>query len=164
MTETKEIRDALVAACTLDHADQVKLTVNKNARDEQSAVITLIAGDAEKLLIMRKIRVGFSDCYVQERIKVDRCFKCWQFGHGARTCPNSGINMSDCCFKCGQAGHHKAKCASEKDFCPSCGIEGHQSGTGKCKAFRTALGRERKRRKTSVTSGFAGTTANHEQN
>lgn len=163
MAETKEIRDALFAACTLDHADQVKLTVNKNARDEQSAVITLIAGDAEKLLSMRKIRVGFSDCYVQERIKVDRCFKCWQFGHSARTCPNAGINMSDCCFKCGQAGHHKAKCASEKDFCPSCGIEGHQSGTGKCIAFRRALGREKKRRKASVTSVFAGTTANHEQ-
>jgi len=100
MAETKEIRDALFAACTLDHADQVKLTVNKNARDEQSAVITLIAGDAEKLLIMRKIRVGFSDCYVQERIKVDRCFKCWQFGHSARApvpiqasiCPIAALN------------------------------------------------------------------------
>lgn len=162
MAEVVEIREALLAACTPEHADQVKLIANKNTRGEQSAVVTLVAKDAEKLLGMRTIRIGFSDCYIHERIKVDRCYKCWQFGHSARTCATTGIDMSDCCFKCGQTGHHKAGCASEKEFCPSCRLEGHQSGTGKCKSFRMALGNERKRRNANVASMFSGTTANHE--
>lgn len=124
------------------------MTVNRNARGQQSAVITMVTKDADKLLSLRTTRIGFFDCHIQERITVDRCYRCWEFGHNARMCANKEIDLSNSCYKCGQPGHHKAKCESAVDFCPTCKTEGHQSGTGK--VFRVALNRKKRLRRESA--------------
>lgn len=150
MASDEEIKRALLSVCKLEHQEQFRMAVNKNMRGEQTAVVTMTSTDAEKLVNLRTIRIGFSDCYVQERVKVDRCYKCWQFGHSARSCGNQDTDMSNCCYKCGQPGHHKARCTSKIEFCPTCKTEGHQAGTGGCRFFRTALSKELKRRKAST--------------
>lgn len=152
MASNEEIKETLLTICKLEHQEQFKMSVNKNVHGEQTAVVTMVTADAEKMLSLRTVRIGFSDCYIQERIKVDRCYRCWQFGHNARACSNQDTDMSNHCYKCGQAGHHKAKCTSETDFCPTCKMEGHQSGTGACRSFRTALGKELKRRRASIVN------------
>lgn len=109
-------------------------------------MITMVTKDADKLLTLRTTRIGFSDCHIQERIIVDRCYRCWEFGHNARACANKVTDLSNCCYKCGLPGHHKAKCESAVDFCPTCKVEGHQSGTGRCKFFRAALNKEKRKK------------------
>lgn len=88
MATIKEIRESFVSSCRPEHIEKIKLTVNKNIRGEQTAVITMVSTDADKALNLRSVRIG------QERIKVDRC---WQFGHNARAktkrwiCPTCGV-------------------------------------------------------------------------
>jgi len=158
MATIEEIRESFVSICRPEHTEKIKMTVNKNIRGEQTAVLTMVSTDADKALNLRSVRIGFSDCRMQERIKVDRCFKCWQFGHNARACQDQVVNMSNCCFKCGQPGHHKSTCPSKVEFCPTCGVEGHQSATGGCRSYREAMSKERRRRRDSVPSASVRTT------
>lgn len=146
MATTKEIRGALFSSSNPEYPEDVKMTVNRSARGQQTAVITMVTKDADKLLTLRTTRIGFSDCHIQERIIVDRCYRCWEFGHNARACANKVTDLSNCCYKCGLPGHHKAKCESAVDFCPTCKVEGHQSGTGRCKFFRAALNKEKRKK------------------
>lgn len=155
MTEIGEVKTALLRAHAAEHPGQIKLAMNRNARGGQSAVVTMVAGDAIRLLNMRTIRIGFSDCTILERIHVDRCYRCWKFGHNARMCRNSEIDMSDRCYRCGQEGHHRTECKNEKEYCPSCQKEGHQSGTAICVSFRRALTLERRRRTESGASAHS---------
>lgn len=147
MASLQEVREALLSAYTPEHPEQIKLALNKNLRGGQSAVITMTARDAKGIMALRTLRIGFSDCYIEERIRVDRCHKCWKFGHNARSCEDAETDLSDRCYKCGQLGHHKAQCTSEKDFCLSCQMEGHQAWTGGCKLFRAALAKEKAKKK-----------------
>lgn len=162
MAATEEIRGKILFFSKPEHPEDVKITVNQNARGQQSAVVTMLTKDAERLLSLQTIRIGFSDCHIQERISVERCYKCWDFGHNARACTKQDVDMSNCCYKCGQPGHHKAKCDSETEFCPTCKREGHQSGTGKCRFFKAALNREKRTRKESAASATQ-LTANYDQ-
>lgn len=147
MATLQEVREALLFSYSLEHPEQIKLALNKNLRGGQSAVITMNAMDAKGIMALRTLRIGFSDCYIEERIRVDRCHKCWKFGHNARSCEDAETDLSDRCYKCGQVGHHKAQCTSEKDFCLSCQMEGHQAWTGGCKLFRAALAKEKAKKK-----------------
>jgi len=88
MAPTEEIRHTILSTCKPEHPEDGKISVNQNARGQQSAVVTMVTKDAESLLSLQTLRVGFSDCHIQERISVERCYKCRDFGHSARAAPD----------------------------------------------------------------------------
>lgn len=47
-------------------------------------------------------------------MRVNRCFKCAQYGHETRTCTSEIV-----CYKCGKTGHLAAACEGEID-CGNC--------------------------------------------
>lgn len=153
ITTSEDVKDMLLNEGITEILDeqQVSIILNKNARDGQTAVLTMDANTAEKLKKISRIRIGFSTCRVQERISIERCFNCWEYGHNSRGCTNQPVDTKNKCFKCGQEGHQKAQCTSEDLFCHTCQTAGDQAGTIKCKNFRDALSNERMRRKNSIS-------------
>lgn len=95
--------------------------------DKQNATLILHETEANKLLDMKEIKIGWTKCKILERKKETRCYKCWDYGHVKSEC--KGPDRTDMCIKCCQKGHKASKCLS-KPFCLDCQKEGHQ--TGRC--------------------------------
>lgn len=60
----------------------------------------------KKLMELRRVCLGYSSCPIKDRIRVMRCYKCNQFGHGQNVCRNESI-----CAAC--AGPHETKACTE---------------------------------------------------
>nr|XP_022900107.1 uncharacterized protein LOC111413383 [Onthophagus taurus] len=105
--------------------------------DETRAIsVKIDKQGAEILLKHRNIKIGFTRCEIERRINIQRCFKCWGFGHSSRDC--SDPDRGKLCFKCGKEGHVLRDCQNE-EHCPICNQEGHKAGAGKCEEFKMEL-------------------------
>lgn len=141
-TEKAEVERALQR--DIPEAKDVKVWLTApNSRGQKVAVVEMSGNLAPKLLSQGKIKIGWVYCRVRKRAVAERCFKCFGYGHVARTC--QGPDRSNLCFKCGNAGH-KAKTCTAQSRCVLCLEEGlpqadlaHVLGSGKCKVFRKAL-------------------------
>lgn len=117
------------------------------ANDRQAVTLTINEKDALKLLEYRFIMVGFVRCYMERRLNISRCGKCWEYGHGLEAC--HGTDRTKACYRCGKTGHERINCTQE-EYCPLCGINGHIAGTSKCSVFRHQLSKaKRVERQTS---------------
>lgn len=112
------------------------------SNNRQAVTLTLNETDAVKLLASRFIIIGFSRCYLEKRIPMERCRLCWEFGHKAEKCNKT--DRSKLCFKCSKEGHSIKECKNP-EFCPLCNTEGHKAGDGRCKAFKRSLSYARKK-------------------
>ena len=123
---------------------ELKVFLTKpNIRAQIMAIAEMNERAANELLETSRIKVGWVNCRVRRRTIVERCFKCFGYGHQAGNCkgPDRGKN----CYKCGETGHRAAACTAE----PNCALckemkvdEGqlkHVPGSGKCHAFKQAL-------------------------
>lgn len=120
-------------------------------RGNQVATIKLERSGADKLL-NSKIRIGLSVSYLEERVDVRKCFRCWDYGHLAKNC--NGEDRKDNCQRCNGKGHVAKQCSNE-EFCPLCNRKGHSAGGGGCSTFTKALaaekGKNAKRREEGLT-------------
>ena len=108
----------------------------------QTALITLTADAANKLLAVGRIKIGWVRCRVREHITPTRCFKCLEYGHIARHCKNEA-DRAGTCLRCGSKGHVAKKCTAE----PKCAIcdanckggNNHATGSYRCAAYKNAM-------------------------
>nr|XP_023026827.1 serine/arginine-rich splicing factor RS2Z32-like [Leptinotarsa decemlineata] len=101
-----------------------------------AATVTLGKDDASILIEDEYLRVGIVRCWIERRLKVDRCYQCSKYGHTSSKC--RGPNLAKHCYKCGEEGYHLKEC-NNKEACPVCRTKGHKAGTMKCPEFKNAL-------------------------
>lgn len=115
------------------------------SNNRQTDTVTLTKKDAALLLENRYLTVGFVRCYMEPRVVVRRCRRCWGYGHNDGNCQET--DRSKQCFKCGETGHNRKECQNN-DKCPLCNTEGHAAGSGSCPIFRSNLARIRREIRT----------------
>ena len=101
----------------------------------QVATVIMDEEDANKITAVGRIRIGLTLCRVQERIEIEKCYKCWDYGHKADKC--SGEDRGERCRNCAQEGHMRKTCTSDS-YCPLCN-EAHEVGSRDCQRFKKAL-------------------------
>jgi hypothetical protein len=115
--------------------------VRPNANDTLAATFVINEEDAGKIMKNGWVRVGIARCPIEERIRLNQCYRCWKYDHIAAEC--TGGDKRNLCRKCGEEGHIAKECKNE-DYCIQCNRPGHKFGSGKCAVFRQALSKARK--------------------
>lgn len=106
----------------------------------QSARLKLPAGVANILLKVGKLRIGWVQCKLREKLFPTRCFQCLDYGHVAIMC-KSATNRSAECIRCGGKGHKVKECKATPK-CSLCGPNsenGHPTGGRNCPVYKNAL-------------------------
>lgn len=152
-TDEKEVLDAVQAITGNTEPNSIKIkTIRKCFGETQMAVLTAPAKIADQLIAIRKIKIGWINCRIRERIQITRCFRCLSFGHVASNC--TGPDRSKTCRLCGSEGHFSNNCkrVPECILCKEEKIPGgadHILGSFKCELFQREL---RKRRNNDQIS------------
>lgn len=102
--------------------------------DKQNVTVIIPTINAEKLIQMEKIKIGWTRCRIMEREVDKKCYRCWQYGHEKAQC--KGPDRERLCVKCGKEGHKAAMCQNNP-YCVHCKEEGHQSGSTRCPKNRS---------------------------
>jgi type II secretory pathway pseudopilin PulG len=150
---TKDVNEALENAFKelTTEAVEAKVTLtNPNNRGMRLAIIEMDQDKAELLLSKQRLHVGYISCPVRRWERIQRCFRCLDYGHQARDC--HGPDRSRTCYKCGTEGHKGSACQVPAARCILCTERkvnpaelNHTPGSGKCKAFRETLNRLRQK-------------------
>lgn len=146
----EEVRKAIQEKIGEELSDEENPKLLKGFGGLQTAIFRLSREKARKLNLQQgeRIKIGWVNCRIRERVEVKRCFKCQGYGHLARTC--SGPERKNNCWKCG-GENHRAKDCKEKPSCMICKGNGakdaqHTTGSSKCPAYVEALLKERRRK------------------
>lgn len=87
----------------------IKLTHNGTEQDifnlllalkEEVAETEWLAVDVGNTIAVR--------CYLEKKLKVGRCSKCWDYGHNMQQC--NGTDRTVLCYNCGESGHDRYTC------------------------------------------------------
>nr|AAM50567.1 AT22983p [Drosophila melanogaster] len=122
LTTEDELKSALEAQAEIPAAVVAIKSLRKTQYGGKTAVIAVPANLADPLI--KRGRVGWSQCLIKELEPRQRCFRCLEEGHIAAHC-RSTVDRSQCCFRCGTAGH-KAECPKEAK-CFLCASRGNQA-------------------------------------
>lgn len=110
----------------------------------QIAIVQLSRDTARSLRKTGRIKIGWINCHIYERVLVVQCHKCLQFGPRQQNCPKT--NRTEECLKCEENGHKAKYCANES-FCSTCNKKEHCADQTKCQAFRKLFDEARRLRK-----------------
>lgn len=111
-------------------------------RNMRAVTLTIEEKSGAILLNKARIRIGLVRATVDKHHNIERCFRCWEFGHGSGDC--KGPDRSGLCFQCGNPGHTRRECRETVAKCLLCQESGHATGTYKCHSFKEALLKTRK--------------------
>ncbi|KAK9729961.1 Zinc knuckle [Popillia japonica] len=109
----EEVKQAIARETNLRETEIQVKAIRKGRYEEQTAIVELPRGKATALIQQRKMRIGWVECGVKERIYLTRCFKCLEYGHKTRDC-TAKVDRSDECYKCGSKGHRSKECKNEE--------------------------------------------------
>lgn len=138
VTTELELREALIDQLPPgDLESTAKVKLRKAYGGTQIATIKLPVAEANKLLELGKIKVGWTICPLRRpRTQLLRCYRCHGFGHVVSKC-TVAEDRSKCCWKCGENGHVSKTC-SNKPKCMLCqkGVANdHVTGSLRCNAY-----------------------------
>ncbi|KAH1000556.1 hypothetical protein HUJ04_012865 [Dendroctonus ponderosae] len=98
-----------------------------NINNTQAVTLMIDRGMAKELLCEKRIKIGLVMCSMETRINLQRCSRCWNYGHQRQKC--TGTDRFKLCFACGEAGQKTRECTKEPS-CPICQKKGHRAGSG----------------------------------
>lgn len=139
-TTAEQVSEALNEQFQLSEQIEAKsIRIRKAFAGTQTAELRLHEADANKLLELGKVKVGWTRNVIRcvEKTEVLRCFKCMGFGHMAKFC--KGEDRTSLCRRCGEAGH-KAKGCEKPAKCMLCSGEAtnHPTGGRECPTYKKA--------------------------
>ncbi|KAJ8980479.1 hypothetical protein NQ317_013232 [Molorchus minor] len=114
---------------------RVSLT-RPNTRGQKIAILELEEKEAEQLIKVGRVKIGFTCARIRRRVMVTRCFACFGYGHRQAQCKGPNRYKEGICIRCGEKGHIRKDCrATPKCFlCAErkmpAGQLGHTPGTG----------------------------------
>lgn len=129
VTHEDEIVDAISKTINVNKGDFEVRALRPSYGNKQNATIIMKDSDADKLIEVANVKIGWTRCRVIERKNDPRCYRCWEHGHIKSQC--KGPDREALCMKCAKEGHSANKCPN-KAFCLLCNQEGHQSYSRKC--------------------------------
>lgn len=136
--DNNEVLDAIRRAIVPSKKGLVEVRfLRKNAGGGQVAMVAIEDKEsAEYLVKVGRIRIGWTNCRIKRWVRLERCFRCQQYGHRADQC--KGEDRAGVCRKCGNNEHGEREC-SNKPFCLTCNIEGHYNYHSKCPVYRNLM-------------------------
>lgn len=137
LTSTADICDALGKSLESTIEVAAVKSIRKAYKGTQTAVVQLPMDLARKAVEYGKVRIGWVNCRIREKVEPKKCFRCWAFGHLARDC--KGTDRSKRCRRCGEAGHVRADCKSKEAECVLCTNNNkHPTGSFACPVYQAA--------------------------
>lgn len=85
-----------------------------------------------------RIKLGWFNCDIRPKVRIERCLDCLRIGHSKLECPEEGRRERRC-LNCTEKGHNIKDCQRPK-FCNMCSKTGHRADTALCPAYRKLLG------------------------
>lgn len=140
-TSKEEICAALTEQVNFEFKTAMIKNVRKAYGGTQTATISLPTVIANKLLEIRKVRIGWVYCRIREKIVLKRCFRCLEFGHFVKAC-KSPNDRTALCIRCGENGHKLKDCKGRPNclLCKAKSVEsGHITGSRRCPEYKNAL-------------------------
>ena len=132
--------------------DEVRVNTLKDNRNGTSKVATvrLPEKSAERLIAMKKVKVGWIYCQVDEIVRPIRCYNCQGHGHTAKDCDREKMEAKKICRRCGGTDGHEARGCTKDTYCYECKQRDHQALSMSCPLHRQAVRqKKRERRKTN---------------
>lgn len=129
ISTVEDIREAITSAIGTGSNKFEVRALRPAYGQKQNVTIVMAKTDADKLINLRQIKIGWMNCKIVEREREVKCYRCWQYGHVKSNC--NGPDREKLCVKCSQEGHKAAECKNNM-FCVNCDQEGHQTGSTKC--------------------------------
>ena len=142
VTTKEDINKAMADHFGVQEATVV--SIRKAYGGTQTALISLPAEEAKKLVTAGKVKIGWVVCRMRLQTPLTRCFKCLEFGHLAKKC-TSTEDRSKLCRRCGAEGHIAMNC-TEQPSCMFCKNKSkiaknaaHIAGSSRCPVFKEAI-------------------------
>ncbi|KAJ0169324.1 hypothetical protein K1T71_015208 [Dendrolimus kikuchii] len=80
---------------------------------------------AKVIVEMGYLVVGFTSARVEAlEARPIRCYRCYNVGHGAQTCPDTCPDRTNLCLRCGKSGHKMPDCTARNPHCAACAAGG----------------------------------------
>ncbi|XP_018497112.1 uncharacterized protein LOC108865005 [Galendromus occidentalis] len=83
--------------------------VRDSERGSRSAVIRASRVDADRILRIGRIKIGWQICMLRPWHELPVCFRCQQIGHRAHQCSSTTVAARKC-YRCGEEGHQSSTC------------------------------------------------------
>lgn len=107
LTTKEDVQEALIRET--DKTTDFKVHVfDANSREQKMALATADGETASLLLRNGRIKIGWMNCRIRQRLTVTRCHRCLDYGHIKVNC--KGPDRSAACWKCGKDGHKANEC------------------------------------------------------
>lgn len=135
ITSEAEVLSAIEKNLTVVGVNKTELHIKSlrtNRDGWKMATVITTKNIADELTRNGRIKIGWVNCRVREKEKINRCYRCLELGHEAGKC--GGVDRSKCCLKCGEEGHKVKDCKNEEK-CNKCGKSGHRIDSRKCPAY-----------------------------
>ena len=149
VTSKEEIEEALLQQFEIQAKDFSVKSLRPTAIGKQIATIAANRETAQKFLHKGKVKIGWLVCRMRERIYLQKCYRCLEYGHKKQSCV--GPSRETICFKCGQEGHKEKSCTNS-EYCWVCNKKDHKYGTLKCPEYKEKISEKIKARKKSSKS------------
>jgi len=149
VTSKEEIEEALLQQFEIQAKDFSVKSLRPTAIGKQIATIAANRETAQKFLHKGKVKIGWLVCRMRERIYLQKCYRCLEYGHKKQSCV--GPSRETICFKCGQEGHKEKSCTNP-EYCLVCNKKDHKYGTLKCPEYKEKISEKIKARKKSSKS------------
>lgn len=98
------------------------------------ATVTVPAPDADMLIKLGAVKVGWVWCRVKPKITIDRCLNCLELGHTTSRC-SKPREVNKKCFNCTKSGHLASECTNDK-YCIKCKVQGHRNDSFACPEYK----------------------------
>lgn len=143
-TEKEEVKDALIRDTGVAKEDIKLNDFRENKYGKKMVTVSMPREYADKVIRIRYIKIGWTQCIAKERIDPIFCGRCQTYGHSIRDC-KAKERVGTRCMRCGQIGHMARDCKSTP-ACFACKVEGHSGNSMSCPKYREMVEEIKKQR------------------